>query len=434
MKLSSIHVNPKNPRTIKDSRFRKLCASIRDFPKMMEMRPILTDSEGMILGGNMRYKALKTLGYKEVPDTWVRRIDELTDEEKDRFIIADNVSYGEWDYEMLKAEWKVDLLDEWGLEFPETATEEKKAIEDNYEVPEEIETDILPGDIIDIDHHRIICGDSTKPETYEKLLGTRHVELVVTDPPYNVDYGQKAKMLDEYDKGHRNQNKIQNDNMSEESFEKFLNEFYTAVRKIMKTGAAIYVWHAESTSTSFRNTFRNAGFELRQCLIWVKNSLVLGRQDYQWKHEPCLYGWKPGAGHYFTKSRTNTTVYDDKIDFRKLNKAELLKIVEEVFSENLKTSVLYHNRPNRSLEHPTMKPVPLMGELITNSSKTGWLVLDPFIGSGGTMVAAHQLNRICYGIELDPKYVQVVIDRMRRFDPEVEVRKNGILQDNKVLT
>lgn len=428
MKITDIKINPKNPRLIRDEKFKQLCKSITNAPWMMELRPIIINENGVIQGGNMRYRALVELGYKEIPDTWVKQADQISPEQWREFVVKDNLSYGEWELDLLAADYNINELIEWGFDFPEfeSPEEEAEAKDDNYEIPEEIETDIIEGDLFEIGNHRLICGDSTKTEAYEKLMYGRSADLVITDPPYNVDYGQKAKMLGDYDKGHRNVNKIQNDNMSSAAFLEFLSGFYQQTANTMKPGASIYVFHAESSSTEFRSSFQKSGLDLKQCLIWVKNSLVMGRQDYQWKHEPILYGWKPGAAHYFVNDRTNTTVIDDKLNLKKLSKDEMLKLLQEIFSEKTPTTVIYHDKPQRNDVHPTMKPVTLIGYLMQNSSKPMQIVVDPFLGSGSTMVAAHQLKRRCYGIELDPKYVAVIIDRMIKLDPSLKVTRNGI--------
>jgi len=425
IRLSDLKLNEANPRVIKDDKFKKLVESIKSFPQMMELRPIVVDEMNVIQGGNMRYRALVELGYKEVPESWVKQGKELTQEQWREFVIKDNVGFGEWDFDMLANDWDAEELQEWGLDIPEMYQPEPEVQEDDFDIPEDIETDIKDGDIFEIGSHRLVCGDSTIADTYGKLMGGAMADLVITDPPYNVNYGQKAKMLGDYDKGHRNINKIKNDNMSSSAFFDFLTSFYEHTALTLKKGASIYVFHAESSSTEFRNAFQKSGLELKQCLIWVKNTMVLGRQDYQWKHEPILYGWRPGAGHYFSEDRTNTTVIDDKLNLKKLSKDEMLKLLQEIFSEKTPTTVIYTDKPIRNDVHPTMKPVTLLGYLMQNSSKSGWIVLDPFLGSGSTMVAAHQLNRRCYGMEIDPKYCQVIIDRMLKLDPTIKIKRNG---------
>jgi DNA modification methylase len=213
--------------------------------------------------------------------------------------------------------------------------------------------------------------------------------------------------------------------MPDADFYKFLFDFYRNMIAALKDGGAFYIFHADSEGYNFRKALRDNGITIRQCLIWVKNSLVLGRQDYQWRHEPILYGWKPGAAHYFTNDRSLTTVIDDKIDLKKLKKEELLQMLTEILSDSTPSTVIYHDRPMANDLHPTMKPVTLLGYLIQNSSRRAEIVLDPFIGSGSTMVAAHQLNRRCYAMEIDPEYCEIIIDRMRKFDPELKITRVG---------
>lgn len=387
MKLSDIKANPDNPRVIKDEAFNRLVQSIKDFPKMMALRPMVVDDNLTVLGGNMRLRALRHLGYKDIPDEWVKRASDLTEEEQKQFIIKDNVSVGDWDWDTLANEWDVQDLKDWGLEMPaDWGGERVEAKEDDYEIPDEIETDIVEGDIFDIGQHRLLCGSSTQTDTWKRLMGDELADLVITDPPYNVDYkgGTKDGL------------KIKNDNMSDGDFYQFLYDFYTALGSYTKAGGAWYVWHSDSEGANFRKAMTDSGIIVRQCLIWVKNSMVMGRQDYQWKHEPCLYGWKGGAAHGW-------------------------------YSDRKQTTVLNFDRPQRNAEHPTMKPIPLIAYLIGNSSKADDIVCDGFCGSGTTMVAAHQLNRKCYGMELDPKYCQVIVDRMKTLDPALLVKKNGIL-------
>lgn len=384
MKLSEIKPNPNNPRIIRDEKFAKLKQSIQDFPKMLSLRPIVVDNDFVVLGGNMRLRALQDLGYKEIPDDWVKKTDELTEDEKQRFIIEDNVPFGEWNWEQLANEWDAEKLKEWGLDVPEFAATELEAEEDNYEMPDEVQTDIVLGDLFEIGQHRLLCGDSTQTDTFEKLFNGQMADLVVTDPPYNVAYEGKTK----------DKLTIKNDSMKDGDFYQFLYDFYTALGSFTKAGGSWYVWHADSEGANFRRAMSDAGIMVKQCLIWVKNSMVMGRQDYQWKHEPCLYGWKEGAAHGW-------------------------------YSDRKQTTILEFDRPNRNAEHPTMKPIPLIAYQIGNSSKQGDIVADAFGGSGTTMVAAHQLNRKGYLVEFDPKYCQVIIDRMLKLDPTLEVKRNG---------
>jgi site-specific DNA-methyltransferase (adenine-specific) len=383
--IAEIKANPKNPRVIKDERFKKLVQSLQEFPEMLEKRPLVcvTDVDGKLfpLGGNMRLKAANELKMKELP---VVMADDWTEEQRQEFIIKDNVGFGEWNWEELQADWDVEQLSDWGLDIPQQFKVEEEAEEDDYEMPDEIQTDIVLGDLFEIGPHRLLCGDSTQTDTFKALFGEQMADLVVTDPPYNVAYeGKTKKKLT-----------IENDSMGDGDFYQFLYDFYTALGSYTKPGGAWYVWHADSEGANFRKAMADAGIMVKQCLIWIKNSMVMGRQDYQWKHEPCLYGWKEGASHGW-------------------------------YSDRKQTTVLEFDRPQRNAEHPTMKPIPLFAYLIGNSSKQGDIVADAFGGSGTTMVACHQMNRKAYLVEFDPKYCQVIIDRMRKLDPSLTIKKNG---------
>lgn len=388
VKISQVKPNPRNPRIIKDGKFEKLVKSITEFPDMLNKRPLVvfTDVDGkfVVLGGNMRLKACKEIGLKEIP---IIVADEWTEEQKNEFLIKDNVGFGEWDWDSLANEWDVEKLDEWGLDLPVdfSVQEVLEAEEDDYSVPEGgIETDIVLGDLFEIGEHRLLCGDSTQTDTFEKLMQGELADMVVTDPPYNVAYegGTKEKLT------------IENDSMSNDDFYKFLYDFYTALSTAVKKGGAIYVWHASSEIINFAKAFVDSGWLLKQQLIWVKSSMVMGRQDYQWKHEPCLYGWLKGDSHKWYSDRKQTTVIE-------------------------------WDKPQRNGEHPTMKPIGLFAYQIENSSKIGDIVIDAFGGSGTTMVACEQIKRKARIIEYDPKYCQVIIDRMKKLDPTLVIKKNG---------
>ena len=429
VKISEIKTNLKNPRLIKDDKFRKLVKSIQEFPQMLELRPIVVDENNIVLGGNMRLKACIEVGLKEV---FIVKADDLTEQQKDEFIVKDNVGFGEWDWDILANEWDTEKLQDWGLDLPlDLSVQELEAEEDDYEIPDEINTDIVIGDLFEIGEHRLLCGDSTQVDTWQKVMNDKLCDMVMTDPPYNVDYSSKNKMLNYSDKGNTNQTDIENDKMDNNSFYQFLYDFYTALGSYTKQGGAWYVWHADSEGINFRSAFTNSGLFLKQSLIWVKNNMVLGRQDYQWKHEPCLYGWKEGAAHYFTSERTHTTVIEDSINVNKLTKDEMKKMLTEMLSDKTKSTIIHCDKPHRSAEHPTMKPILLLAPLIQNSSKENEIVADGFLGSGSTMVASHQLKRKCYGMELDPKYCQVIIDRMKKLDPSLEIKRNGEIIRNK---
>jgi site-specific DNA-methyltransferase (adenine-specific) len=336
----------------------------------------------IVLGGNMRLKACKEAGIKEVP---IIIADNLTEEQQREFLIKDNVSGGEWDWSMIANDWDAEELDKWGLDIPVDFQTEVEAEEDDFEVPDGgIETDIVLGDLFEIGEHRLLCGDSTQTDTFEKLMGGGLADMVITDPPYNVAYEGKTK----------DALTIENDSMGNDEFYQFLYDFYSALTTAVKKGGAIYVWHASSEIINFGKALIDAGWLLKQQLIWVKNSMVMGRQDYQWKHEPCLYGWLDGGSHKWYSDRKQTTV----IEF---------------------------DRPSRNGEHPTMKPIGLFAYQIENSSKQGDIVIDAFGGSGTTMVACEQLNRKARVIEYDPKYCQVIVDRMLKLDPSLTIKLNG---------
>ena len=403
MKLSQIKPNPNNPRLIKDDKFKKLVKSLSEFPEMMEKRPMVcvTDTDGKLypLGGNMRLKALQELKYKEIPDTWIMLADEWSEEKRNRFTISDNVSFGDWDWDTLANEWNVEELTEWGLDIPNFEIDEVlEAEEDDFDVPEGgIETDIVLGDLFEIGEHRLLCGDSTDSDSVAKLMNGEKADMVFTDPPYNVDYVGKTK----------EKLKIQNDKHNVSEFRKIISDAISNLILFTKRGGAYYVCiplEAGVTDLFLERT------HLQSVLIWLKNTIVMGRKDYQQQTEPILfllndteeetyegivYGWNFGDSHEFYGGRKQSNVW--KFD-----------------------------KPQRNGKHPTMKPIPLVGKAINNSSKEKDLTLDLFLGSGTTMVAAHQLKRKCYGMELDPKYCQVIVDRMRKLDPNLVIKKNGV--------
>lgn len=413
IQLSDIKNNPANPRLIKDKKFKELMESLRTFPRMMEMRPMVIDENNIILGGNMRRKALAELGYTEVPESWVLQITDLTEAQKKEFILKDNISYGEWDYNNLLKDWDNLPMKEWGLDIPDKKYK-KELQDDGFTVPQTITTKIKVGDIYEIGPHRIICGDCLLPQTWESLMQGRKADCVNTDPPYNIDYtgGTDEKM------------KIENDNMDEQAYYSFLTGVFNQIVQFTNPGRGIYVFHADSHGLTVRRAFVNSGIMLKQCLVWAKNTFTIGRQDYQWMHEPCLYGWIPGASHYFVHDRTQGTVYrDTPPDFTKMPKPEMKALLEEIYGIKVPKTALYYDKPSRNFEHPTMKPIPMIGELIQNSCRQGEIVADPFGGSGTAMVAADMTDRVARIIELDPKFVQVTIDRMKTNNPSITVKK-----------
>jgi DNA modification methylase len=414
---------PYNPRQSTAKQEKHLKESLEKFG-MVE--PIIFNKQtGYIVGGHFRVRELKKLGIKEIECVIV----DLNEDDEKELNIRLNANTGSWDWDTLANDWDVAELEAWGLEIPQfdNEAEELEASEDDYDVPEGgIETDIVIGDLFEIGEHRLLCGDSTDASNVAFLFDGKLADMVMTDPPYNVDYSSKNKMLNYSDKGNKIQDDIENDKMDDNLFDNFIFEFYKNFKDITKEGGSWYVWSPPgNTETKFRNQWNESGLLLKQCLVWVKNNFVLGRQDYQWKHESCLYGWKEGAAHYFVDDRTKKTVIEDELDYKKLSKSELLNILKEMLSDKIKTSVLKIDKPMRNDLHPTMKPILLLAPLIENSSRVGEIVADGFLGSGSTMVAAHQLKRRCFGLELEPKYCAVIIDRMAKLDPSLKITRNG---------
>jgi DNA modification methylase len=380
--IKLVKSNPNNPRIIKDDKFNKLVASIKEFPKMLEIRPIVVNDDMIVLGGNMRLKACIAAGLKEVP---IIKASDLTEQEQKQFIIKDNVSGGEWDWNMLANEWDAEELDAWGLDVPDFG-KELEAEEDDFEIPEQntIETDIVLGDLFEIGEHRLLCGDSTDSDAVAKLMDGQKADMVFTDPPYNVDYGNikhpKFK-----------QRSIENDNMSGDDFKDFCQGFVSNIK--LFCDGVVYCWAGPGKDGRIMFTILDENLHNSTLIIWNKDQFTLGRGKYQNKHELCWFGWNEN-GSTFTDNRKLTNVWD-------------------------------FERPKKSELHPTMKPINLI-ENGLNHNPTAKSVLDLFLGSGSTMVAAHQLNRKCYGMELDPKYCQVIIDRMRKLDPTIKIKKNGV--------
>ena len=403
-----------NPRKLTEKQFNDIKDSLDRFgfvdPVIVNSNP---ERHNVIIGGHQRVKVWRTIsGNTTVPVFYI----DLSLEKEKELNIRLNRNTGEWDFDLLGLNFDHADLIEWGFDESDFKTEtiiDPEATEDEYEIPEVVETDIIKGDLFQIGQHRLLCGDSTSTDDWGKVMDGGFADLIVTDPPYNVDYEGGTGL------------KIENDKQEDGDFYQFLYDFYVALNSYTKPGGAWYVWHADSEGVNFRTAMQDAGILMKQCLIWVKSSLVMGRQDYQWKHEPCLYGWKEGAAHYFTDERFHTTVIEDKVDYKKLSKAELLACITEMTSDKTKSTVIHCDKPFRNDVHPTMKPILLLSPLIKNSSRPDEIVADGFLGSGSTMVAAHQLGRKCYGMELDPKYCRVIIDRMRKLDPTLTLLRNG---------
>lgn len=382
----------------------------------------------LIVEGHGRYEALKELGYTEAECI---RLDWLTDEERKAYALAHNKltmnsdfipealssALGEiQDIDMALFGFDIDIPDE--IEMPEVMEDAP---------PENPPTRCQEGDIWQLGEHRLVCGDSTDPKVLEKLMNGEQADLLITDPPYNVALGMNETIEEKKKRRRRTDNLIvQNDSMSDGDFRAFLKTAFKVAFSAMKQGAVFYIWHADSEGYNFRGAVIDAGEKVRQCIIWNKDRLILGRQDYQWKHEPCLYGWKDGAGHYFVDSRKEKTVIEDqKPDFTKMKKEEMRALLEEIYSDKESTTVLNEVRPFASPLHPTMKPIKLIARLVRNSSVGGGLVLDTFGGSGSTLIACEQLGRRCYTVELDPHYCDVIIQRWENFTGREAVLLNG---------
>lgn len=432
--LMAAEYNPRKALTPEDAEYQKIKRSIEEFGYV---DPIIINEDGTIIGGHQRTTVLMDLGWTEV-DVVVVSLDKNREKALN---IALNKITGEWDELKLKdllldldlGDYDISLTGFEQADLTELVDKlaiEPEAADDDFDEDEALEQVAEPvtkhGDIWLLGRHRLMCGDSTDEEELAELMNGEMADLIVTDPPYNVNYGDKAEMLDAYlpSKGHRNNSHIKNDNMDNVSFYEFMLAVYRSAYEFMRAGAAIYVFHAESTGHIFRQAFLDAGLKLAQCLIWEKNSFVLGRQDYQWRHEPCLYGWKEGAAHYFINDRTQDTVLlEDDIDFNAMKKNELVAYLEELRRKyQNQTSVIYENKPTRNDIHPTMKPIALVGKFITNSSKSGWNVLDLFGGSGSTLMAAEQLGRTAFLMELDEKFCDVIVKRWEDYTGQKAVR------------
>ena len=369
--------------------------------------PCIIDKNNVIVAGHTRVLACKKLGIDKVPCIVA---DDLTEEQIKAFRIADNSSaqIAEWDMDKLMKELEtIDYdMEQFGLAEQIAEIEkviDKDAEEDNFEIDEEVEPRVKVGEIWQLGRHRLMCGDSTKKEDVEKLLNGNLADIVVTDPPYNVAYDGGTGMT------------IQNDNMESSKFLQFLTDAFKNLKENLKEGGAFYIWFASREHINFESALNNNDLNVREELIWVKNTLVLGRQDYQWKHEPCLYGWKEGAAHYFIDDRTQTTVYEDQVkDFTKMKKDELIQFCKDLTSDKTISTVIHEDKPAVSDLHPTMKPVKLIARLIKNSSRKNENVLDLFGGSGTTLIASEQLDRNCFIMEFDLKYATVIIDRWEK--------------------
>ena len=385
-KISLIKTNPNNPRLIKDDKFKKLVKSIKEFPEMLSIRPIVVNEDNIVLGGNMRLKACKEAGLKEIP---IIKTSDLTAEQQREFIVKDNVGFGEWDWDNLTNEWDLDKLEEWGLDIEGFIEDEVlEAEEDDYTEPDNIQVDVVLGDLIEIGEHRLLCGDSTCSDTVAKLMDGKKADMVFTDPPYGVSYtgGHNEKKR----KG------IENDNLQGQDLTNLFRDSLLNADLFSKDYSAFYIWFSTNKAQETFLSFSELNLEVRAILCWykVKSGLGAFMAQYIPNFEPCIYAFKKGKTPQWFGASDEKSVWELKKD-------------------------------SRNDYHPTQKPVELPSRAIENSSKLKDIIYDCFLGSGSTMVAAHQLKRKCYGMELDPKYCQVIIDRMVKLDDTLEVKING---------
>lgn len=372
----------------------KLKASIEEFGFLS---PCLIDRQGNIIAGHGRVEAAKALGMETVPCVYVEG---LTDAQRRAYILADNrlTEMGGWDMSLVSEE--IEWLQGEGFNIDLTGFTSDDIFFDEIDVGFEEEPEQDPpaeaitktGDLWQLGEHRLIVGDSTRPEDLAALMQDDRADLLITDPPYNVDYEGAA-------------GKIANDSMGQEEFEAFIFSAFSIAAGHMKEGAAYYCWYASTSQKNVQEALEKAGLPPHQILIWVKNALVLGRQDYQWRHEPCFYGWKEGAAHYFIDARSLTTIFDD------LDSISRDEAIERLKEYSATTSAIYEDKPSRSPLHPTMKPLGLFKKQIRNSSKEGDIVLDIFGGSGTALIACEEMGRRCRMVEYDPFYATAIIQR-----------------------
>ncbi len=374
MKSSDLIAYENNPRN-NDEAVDAVASSIKEFGFKV---PIVIDKNNVIIAGHTRLKASVQLGLKEVPCIVA---DDLNEEQIKAFRLADNktAELATWNMELLEQELSNINMDMLQFGFEDLVGEDnKEAVDDDFDPGAEIPA--VPytqlGDVYELNGHRLMCGDSTKNEDVKVLMNNEQADMIFTDPPYNVDYEGTA-------------GKIKNDKMEDNSFYLFLLDAFKNMFESIKTGGAIYVCHADTEGLNFRNAYKTAGFKLAECLVWVKNALVLGRQDYHWRHEPILYGWKEGSAHYFVDDRTQDTIWE-------------------------------YNKPKNNDLHPTMKPLELVGKAISNSSRKNDKVLDLFGGSGSTLIASDQINRKAFLMELDEKFVDVIVKRFIKYKESLD--------------
>ena len=420
MKISQLKSNPNNPRLIKDDKFKKLVTSLREFPEMMEKRPMVcvTDADGKLypLGGNMRLKALQELKYKEIPDAWIMLADEWSEEKRKEFTIKDNVGFGEWDWDTLANEWNVEELSEWGLDIPNFEIDEVlEAEDDDFDVPEGgIETDIVLGDLFEIGEHRLLCGDSTDSDSVAKLMNGEKAEILFTSPPYSD--------MREYN----GEKDLSIDNLAEfiPTWMPFVEYQVVNLGIQRKDNDIVQYWD------SYIDKARSCGYKLMAWNVWHKSSVSVGQQS---AFIPIYHEWIFVFGTKFKdinrtwereqkatlKNKRKVRQADGSMKESTIGKQEAMKEMESVFSSNVELGEIRSH-------HPATFPIELPTEYIKAMTNEGEIVAESFTGSGSTMVASHQLNRKCYGMELDCKYAEVIVRRMKKLDPTLVIKKNGV--------
>jgi DNA modification methylase len=403
VKLSEIKSNPNNPRLIKDDKFTKLVKSIKEFPKMLEIRPVVVNADMIVLGGNMRLKACKEAGLKEIPIIFA---DDLTEEQQKEFIIKDNVGFGEWDWDMIANEWDVEQIEDWGLDVPDFAIhEEPEAEEDDYEIPDEVQTDIVLGDLFEIGEHRLLCGDSTCSDTVAKLMNGEKADISFTSPPYNAG---KSESLS--GNTHTTDNKYNeyNDNQNQSDYLDLLCGFTN-------------------------NAILNSKYLICNIQSLAGNKIALIDYLHEYKNNFIDVAiWDKGHAAPAMAENVMTSAWEYMFFISSQENASRA-IPDAGFRGTVPN--IYRGNPQRNNEfsnvHAATFPIHLP-EWALQFTKQGDTVLDQFLGTGTTMVASHQLKRKCYGMELDPKYCQVIIDRMKKLDPSLVIKKNGIIQKSTI--
>jgi len=389
MNIKDIYINPNNPRRIRDERYQKLKKSLQEFPKMMKLRPIIVDDKGMILGGNMRYLAMIDLGYREIPEGWVVKASELTEEERERFKIVDNIPFGDWDYDKLANEWDLEELQEWGIELPELEgiIEPNEKDDEVPEPPKEPKSKL--GELYQLGDHRLYCGDNRRRENVEKLMNGNKGDMVFTDPPYNSlttwgkQRGKKESRLNP-------ERWFDNDGLSIEEYLKLLTKSFDILRLILNDNSPFYICTDFRVYDLNKRALEECGGSVKHCIVWNKNQWGLGWK-YRFKHEFLIYGSFSNDCNFYG-GRDQPDVWDIDVDREGL--------------------------------HSTQKPVALVVRAIKHSTKENELTVDLFGGSGTTLIACEKLNRRCYMMEIDPIYIDIIIERWENYTNKVAVKIN----------